>query len=484
MLALLLPTCVWSQATMPDDTKQFRIGLYSSMNAFFDETMLYFESGVPTKDQFDVIKPPFSTNGAPQLATISTDDFPLMLNAYGAVTSSISIPLRVKAGVSGTHWLKFFDGPGFLEATCVRLEDTNDGSIVRIAEGDSVLFNIDANDPINPPRFNLLVGITNSWSKTNVSCFGFSDGAIAIIGGDTGPWNYEWYGPGGIHIQDQLNHAGVSKLNNAAPGIYRIEINGTNFCGVQTSYIEITQPDLIQAQMDIQPVGCNESGTGEIVLTTSGGVAPYSYYWENGSTDSVRFDLNQGMYSVNVTDNIGCMRYYQEIEVGTQQGAESEIVASTNNPMVNEPVDFHNLHTDATEYLWLFGDGTSSILPEPNHAFVEEGKYRVQLIVDPADCGDTSSTTIVVRNNGISNVGPFQEVDVAWDNGQIVVAGDDYTLERAVMTVVDMGGRLVVSGRSIQYDREINVNLSTGGIYRVVLTNPAGSRSYPISIFP
>ncbi len=52
-------------------------------------------------------------------------------------------------------------------------------------------------------------------------------------------------------------------------------------------------------------------------------------------------------------------------------------------------VQFNNLSSDATDYLWDFGDGNTSTEPSPTHTFVAEGTYKVQLIAQNGCGADT-----------------------------------------------------------------------------------------------
>ncbi len=71
-----------------------------------------------------------------------------------------------------------------------------------------------------------------------------------------------------------------------------------------------------------------------------------------------------------------------------------------NPPQENVPVQFTNLSTDATSYLWYFGDGDSSREVNPLHEYNTTGQFNVDLIAfNDAGCSDTASdivTTIIV----------------------------------------------------------------------------------------
>jgi PKD repeat protein len=58
---------------------------------------------------------------------------------------------------------------------------------------------------------------------------------------------------------------------------------------------------------------------------------------------------------------------------------------------------FNNTSTNATQYFWSFGDGTSSILANPTHQFAQPGVYNVCLVAASSlTCRDTLCKTVIV----------------------------------------------------------------------------------------
>ena len=76
-------------------------------------------------------------------------------------------------------------------------------------------------------------------------------------------------------------------------------------------------------------------GVGKVRADPSNGTAPYSYSWSNGSTLQVQSGLSAGTYTVQVTDNDGCV---ENSSVTLNQPDEINLVATTkgsndpNNP--------------------------------------------------------------------------------------------------------------------------------------------------------
>ena len=53
---------------------------------------------------------------------------------------------------------------------------------------------------------------------------------------------------------------------------------------------------------------CDGQSVGSIAITPSGGVAPYSYQWSNGSTSNSLVNLPAGIYNLyGITDDAGCL---------------------------------------------------------------------------------------------------------------------------------------------------------------------------------
>ena len=88
-------------------------------------------------------------------------------------------------------------------------------------------------------------------------------------------------------------------------GSYTVTITDANSC-TQSKSVTLTQPlSLISNLTSTEPL-CKNGANGTISLTVTGGVNPYSYSWNNGSTNSMLFNLLAGNYTVTVTDATNC----------------------------------------------------------------------------------------------------------------------------------------------------------------------------------
>jgi len=152
-----------------------------------------------------------------------------------------------------------------------------------------------------PNPLSQTISATTYPSGTNISCFGFSDGAINLtVAGGTPGYTYLW-GDGQLS-QD---------LTNVPVGTYNVVVTDANGCQI-TSSITLTQPaQLTQSALAFTyPSGTNIScyglSDGSIDLTIGGGSPGYSYLWSNGAANQDLTGLAAGTYSVIITDINGC----------------------------------------------------------------------------------------------------------------------------------------------------------------------------------
>ena len=133
-----------------------------------------------------------------------------------------------------------------------------------------------------------------------LACFNQCNGqAIVTVSGGTPGYTYQWSGPNGYVAGN------VSSITNLCPGTYRVTVTDSRGCKriVSSNVFQNTQISINQI---ITPIACQNQCNGKITLAVSGGVAPYTYLWNNGTTKNNVANLCAGTYMVTVTDNKGC----------------------------------------------------------------------------------------------------------------------------------------------------------------------------------
>ncbi len=102
--------------------------------------------------------------------------------------------------------------------------------------------------------------------------------------------------------------------------------------------------------------------------------------------------------TLDVTDSNGCIHSYT-----TQVGVDTLPVASFNatNVPLGSPTTFTDLSVPnantISNWLWNFGDGTSSIMQNPVHNYSQDSTYQVLLeVTNSSGCADTVSNSVTV----------------------------------------------------------------------------------------
>ncbi len=136
--------------------------------------------------------------------------------------------------------------------------------------------------------------ITITLESEPPSCGDFTDGKInASISGGQQPYTIEW----------NDGHDGLS-LIGIGYGDYSITVTDANG-EMATASETLTGPAIIEPVFTFTDDVCAGPSTS-VRVEGSGGVPPYTYEWDNGSTDVDRENLDFGNYCVTITDAVGC----------------------------------------------------------------------------------------------------------------------------------------------------------------------------------
>lgn len=127
-----------------------------------------------------------------------------------------------------------------------------------------------------------------------ISCNGACDGSITLTpNGGTGPYTYAW-----------SNGNTTNQATNLCAGNYYYTVTDANGC-TYSCHTELKNP----TPLNVTCSGTNTCvGTcmGSASVIASGGKAPYTYLWSDGSTTAAITGLCDGTYTVTVTDKNGC----------------------------------------------------------------------------------------------------------------------------------------------------------------------------------
>lgn len=181
------------------------------------------------------------------------------------------------------------------------------GSFSDLGAGTYVLVITDANycnstETINmrePGRLEARYELSqSSFGSFNLNCAGDRSGTITI-----NPFNsvnnVEFLWSDGFH--------GRSRSGLVA-GEYRVIITDDNYCQAEAT-INLTQPDSVHLELEVNPPFCPDKPDGSVVARISGGIPgmQYNYLWSDNSSDNRLMNITGGYYTLKVTDMNGCV---------------------------------------------------------------------------------------------------------------------------------------------------------------------------------
>ncbi len=201
-------------------------------------------------------------------------------------------------------------------------------------------------------------------------------------------------------------------LTNAT--YYVAEMNANGCESDRTTVVVSILTASIDSQTDIL---CNGLATGSATVNATGGIAPYSYTWDNAAITASITDVLAGTYTVTVTDANGCTAT-TSVTI-TEPTALSAVISSQTNISCNGSND-GAATVNATggtapyTYIWNNGATTASITD------VLAGNYTVT-VTDANGCTASTSVTITEPAPVFTNI--TYVYDETFVNGQSYCPG-------------------------------------------------------------
>lgn len=252
--------------------------------------------------------------------------------------------------------------------------------------------------------------ITVSVIANNISCFGESDGEVsAIATGGNGGYIYNWNSGAftGANIQ------------NLYTNTYSLVVTDVLGCTATASVI-LTEPSEIVTSFTTEDIDCYGDNTGSINLDVTGGNPNYSYQWSNNHTSQDLNNLIEGLYTVVVTDAIGCTKYV-ECEIFSSSELTTAI---TNDFFICENTE-ETIVVSTTggvspySYIWSTNEITESINVSPNVVTT----YTVT-ITDDKNCNTTNEVTVSVYPQ--LEIQSFSNVDTVCPGDPVLISSSYY----------------------------------------------------------
>ncbi len=229
-------------------------------------------------------------------------------------------------------------------------------------------------------------GITLQVESTEVVCGAENTGeaSVTVIGG-VPPFSYAW-----------SNGGSTNTIEDLTGGTYSVTVTDANGC-VATA--ETTVRIISDFGISVVPrnVLCHGDDSGSILVTASGGNAPYTYIWSNGASTAEVTNLVAGTYSVTVTDANNCS-VSQTVTI-TQPPALDAEISGTNLSCAgaNDGTITATATGGTPPYIYAWSSGQNT----PQISGLAAGNYTVT-ITDANFCKTTSSITLTQPNQLIA----------------------------------------------------------------------------------
>jgi len=172
--------------------------------------------------------------------------------------------------------------------------------------------------------------------------------------------------------------------------------------------IEIINPDALVATSEITAPTCSHfTYDGAIDLTVTGGRLPYSYLWSNDSTSKDLGGLEEGIFSVMITDTSNC----QFTDSYTVSAITPLVANAGNDTTVCQGAEVNLNGSGGALFLWWPEDGLSNpAIPNPV-ATVNDTVTYVLTTTEPGGC--ISKDTIILAVHTDLGIDAGQDTTVA-----------------------------------------------------------------------
>jgi len=230
----------------------------------------------------------------------------------------------------------------------------------------------------------------SEWDVTPVTCFGGNDGAIAIeLSGGVVPVTYLW-----------SNGSTSPTISNLTAGNYRCTITDGLGQTAVSPFINVPQPTaaLALGTPDIENEACDGS-PGAITVAASGGWPDYQYLWSTGSAGETLDPAQDGIYSVTVTDDLGCTTSLGNIvvsppDIPTAVALVSSQITCTNPSM--QLSGFGSSEGSNISYAWSTQNGqilSGGTTLSPTVGAV--GTYILTVTNNTSGCSETAEAVVL-----------------------------------------------------------------------------------------
>ncbi len=275
---------------------------------------------------------------------------------------------------------------------------------------------------------------------------GWGEAMVSNVRNTIGNFTYQW-----------SNGSTNAQIDSLTGGSYTVTISDGAGCTATKTLVVGKTTNVLSFSTISSNDACNKAIGSAKAIGATGGKAPYSYNWSNGqNTDSIS-GLIKGMYSVTVTDSLGCTAN-QSINID-DESAPAISLSSSNLSCFNDSSGTAmvriNGGTKPYTYLWSNGstDSTNSNLSanrtytvtitDSNNCSTIDSVLLSEpaaLLVDSLFQFNSNSDSTCDESAALIVSGGTPAYSFLWNNGAVDSALTDLCAGQYSVTVTDANG--------------------------------------------
>ena len=285
---------------------------------------------------------------------------------------------------------------------------------------------------------------------------------------------------GGINGYVATWSNGVTGFTNDVlqSGTYQVTVTDAAGCtAIDAINIEVSN-SVMELTVTTESTSCANEQDGTATAIVNGGMAPYTYNWSTGGTESTITDLSAGTYLVEITDAMGCSRN----QIFTINEAAPIILSCSGTPASNGTDGFIQVSGSGGSapytYNWSTGDTGSFVQG------VSNGNYEVT-VTDQNGCVSECSINLTPTSTEIP--ANFAELKVFPNpaSEQLFVQADLLESEMVKISLVNLIGQTIWTDTSngTTINQTIEVANLAAGTYLLRFETPNGAAIRKVVIF-
>jgi hypothetical protein len=253
--------------------------------------------------------------------------------------------------------------------------------------------------------------ISFSLSKIDVKCFGLRTGKITVTPSGMGDF---------IYSRNGFDYQNSNTFDNLSAKHYTISVKLRGTSCISTQTIEITEPQDLKGSVKIFDTPCFGE-TGKIVVTPTGGTAPYEYKLNYGtySSNHTFSNLTKGHYDITIRDANGCTTFFSRLPINNPQALKLVVEKKEDNKCFGDNNGRIFLKAEGgSGFETMTIDNGISFNKKTNYSGLAAGTY-ICYAKDQNGCISNKETIVISQPNAVTFTVTKKDISSTSSTGSI-----------------------------------------------------------------